>query len=119
MREVLVNTATWAAEEHPEIPSGWPVVNAPRPLRGQVTWTGPFRHGVFYAASPVPEEGLFGWEADDAWPVTLITNEEITARVNAKLARHGFASAEEADCTVAELAASYDLPWAEAREGAR
>ena len=30
---------------------GWSVVNAPRPINGEMTWVGPlFRHGIFYAA---------------------------------------------------------------------
>lgn len=37
-----------------ETPDGvgenWRIYNAPRPLSGHITWTGPFRHGIFYAA---------------------------------------------------------------------
>jgi hypothetical protein len=110
MFAITVNAVTWAAEERPAIPAGWPVVNAPRPLCGEITWTGRFRHGIFYAAHP---EKHPTWDADDGWPVKLITNEEITALMTEKLTEHGYATAEEAGLTIAELAASYSLPWHE------
>lgn len=33
-----------------DIPEGWIVFNAPRPLYGHWTWTGEFRSGIFYVA---------------------------------------------------------------------
>src|ERR1019366_515437 len=45
--EVVVNVADWAPPE--QIPAGWLIVNAPRPLNGEITWDGEFRHGTFYA----------------------------------------------------------------------
>ncbi len=48
--EVVVNLAAWAPPE--AIPEGWLVVNAPRPVGGEMTWEGEFRHGLFYAAAP-------------------------------------------------------------------
>jgi len=31
------------------IPRDWKIINAPRPLWGNQTWRGEFRHGIFYA----------------------------------------------------------------------
>ena len=110
MQEVLVNSAMWAPPQ--DIPDGWVIGNAPRPLAGQITWQGDFRHGIFYAASPEMPGGTFGWEADDAYLVTFTTNEEIAVKVAAKLAEYGYESAEELDMTVGELATStLNLPW--------
>ena len=110
MYQVLVNRAMWQPPQ--EIPAGWVIGNAPRPIAGQITWQGDFRHGIFYAASPEMPGGLFGWEADDAYLVTFTTNEEIAVKVAAKLAEYGYGSAEELDMTVGELATStLGLPW--------
>ena len=117
---VLVNVADW---DGPELPDGWCVVNAPRPLLGERTWTGEFRHGIFYAAGPnrLPPggfersraEGIVAqWAADDAWPVEFITDAEVEALVLAKFAEYGYASADEAGVTVAEQAACMGLPYA-------
>jgi len=111
MKTVVVNAAVWQAEERPEVPDGWVVANAPRPIAGQVTWTGPFRHGVFYAAAPEVVPGTFGWAADDAWLVDLITNDRIRELAMAKLAEYDFASLEDADTTMEEMAAMLRLPW--------
>jgi hypothetical protein len=108
---VLVNAVEWLMEERPGLPAGWVVANAPRPLQGTVTWTGPFRHGTFYAAAPEVVPGTFGWVADDAWLVELITNDRIRELAMAKLAEHGFASLEDADMTMEEMAAMMHLPW--------
>ena len=109
MEQVLVNVADWSAPA--EIPAGWLIANAPRPISGQLTWQGPFRRGVFYAASPEIPGGTFGWEADDAGLVVFITDEEITARVLAKFAEYGYASAEDAGVTIAEQAECMRLPY--------
>ena len=111
MNTVLVNAAEWEAEGRPEFPAGWVVANAPRPLPGTITWTGPFRHGIFYAAAPEIIPGTFGWAADDAWLIELITNDQIRELALAKLAEHGFASLEDADMTMVEMAAMMQLPW--------
>jgi hypothetical protein len=118
MKTVLVNAAEWETEERPEIPAGWVVANAPRPLRAAslpsgevVTWTGPFRHGVIYAAAPEVITGTWGWEADDAWLVELITNDRIRELAMAKLADHGYTTLEDADMTMEEMAAMMQLPW--------
>jgi len=43
--------------ERPDVPEDWVICNAPRPIVGTKTWTGPFIEGVFYAAiDPVDEQ---------------------------------------------------------------
>lgn len=91
-------------------------------------WTGPFRHGIFYAAGPDPDtmddgpgreqaqSRVRSWEADDTWPVVLTTNPEIEQQVLAKLAEHGYHSAAEAGITIADLARDMGLPWHEATD---
>jgi hypothetical protein len=108
---VLVNVAAWDGPA--DIPEGWKIANAPRPLAGERTWDGQFRHGIFYAAAPQVVGGTFGWAADDAWPVEFIDNAEITRRVLAKFATYGYASAEDAGVTIAEQAYCMQLPWHE------
>ena len=58
----------------------WTVVNAPRPLPGEIHFQGEFRHGVFYSAGPRDRYDQ-AWADLDAWPVTLITNLEIVERL--------------------------------------
>jgi hypothetical protein len=122
MNEVLVNRAD--RTEAPDLPDGWVIVNAPRPLMGLETWTGPFRHGIFYAAGPDPstvtgfdreqaERRVASWRSDDAWPVVFTSNAEIEQRVLAKFAEYGYGSAGEAGITIAEQAYSMGLPWHE------
>lgn len=114
MNTVLVNSADWTLPPGIEVPAGWPVANAPRPLIGQITWQGDYRHGRHYAASPEIPAGSFGWKADDGWLVTFITNDEIALRVAAKLAEYGYTDPADVDSTVAELAiGTLQLPWHE------
>src|ERR1019366_1275537 len=108
--EVVVTLAPWAPPE--PIPDGWRIVNAPRPIGGEITWEGEFRHGVFWAAAPADTAGRFGWEALDAWPVRFITDGEIAAEVTRYLADNGYSSPEAAGTTMEELARDLDLPWA-------
>lgn len=112
MAHVLVNIADWDGEP---LPCGWVIVNAPRPIGGELAWHGHFRHGVFYAAAPPGTAARFqpGWDADDAWPVVFTTNEAIEAQVLAKFREYGYASAEEAGVTIAEQADCMGLPWHE------
>jgi hypothetical protein len=112
---VVVNTADWDGPALAEMPDGWVIVNAPRPLVGLQTWTGQCRHGIFYAAGPDddgPVQRL--WKADDAWPVVFTDNATIELTVLAKFAEYGYGSAEAAGVTVAEQAYSMGLPWSEA-----
>lgn len=118
---VLVNRAAW---DGPELPPGWLIANAPRPLNGERTWQGQFRHSVLYAAIPADPGSdewdrkrhaaiLRSWEAYDGWRVEFIDNAEIERRVLAKFAEYGYGSAAEAGVTIAEQAACMSLPWHE------
>lgn len=112
LRELPVNIADWDGPD--DLPDGWLIANASRPLAGERTWTARFRHGIFYAASPGIREGRFGWKADDAWLITFTSNEEISTRCAAKVAEHGYADLAAAaadDITVEEIAAMMQLPW--------
>jgi hypothetical protein len=111
METVLVNRAAWT--DAPEVPDRWVIANAPRPLTGQLTWAGEFRHGTFYAAAPTVPDGSFGWAADDAWLVEFITNDEISRRVFAHLAKHNVWAPEDLGMTLAEVAETMQLPWHE------
>src|SRR5689334_1874884 len=99
---VTVNRAAWDGPD--DLPDDAVIVNAPRPLTGLVTWTGQFRHGVFYAAAPRVPGGpdpfeRFGWRRDDAWSVEFIDNAEIERRVMAKVAEYD-TTLEEVGLTV-------------------
>lgn len=59
-----------------KIKEGWEVVNAPRPVPGQIAWQSTFRHGIYYAAGSREQFGK-AWDSLDAWPCQLISNEEI------------------------------------------
>ena len=123
MKTLLVNSAAWDGPA--DLPPGWLIANAPRPLNGERTWQAAFRHGVLYAAMPAdpgPDEWdrerhaavLRSWESLDGWLVEFITDAEIEARCLAKAAAFGYGdrAALEADgLTVADFAESLGLPW--------
>jgi hypothetical protein len=121
---VTFNIAGWECPH--DLPAdGWLVVNAPRPLLGELTWQGPFRHGIFYAAHRDPatltgefdrhhaEQIVASWRSDDAWPVRFTTNAEIEQQVGAALADHK-TTLDELGTTMGELAYQMDLPWHDA-----
>jgi len=118
LRKILVNEADWDERPPNAIPEFWLIVNAPRPLAGPITWTGQFRHGIFYAAAPEILPGTFGWAADDAWLIQFITNDQIEKLVLAKFAEYGYDSAAAAGVTIAEQAYCMGLPWHE-KEGSQ
>lgn len=106
--EVIVNEAEW---DGPEVQAGEVVWNAPRPLFGR-TWDGKFRAGIFYAITG-PDDQSFADENVklDARRVRFVTNADVERELLAKLAEYGYASAEDAGLTMAELAADYGLPY--------
>ena len=117
MKTILVNTADWDAEEHPEVPEGWLIAIAPRPLSGRLHWTGPCRWGTLYAAAPAECADLLGgWERNDARLVEWIDNEVIRARVLARIASHGYDTLEDLEADgipVRYMAETVQLPWHE------
>jgi len=99
---------------------GMEIVNAPRPLAGQVSWEGPFRHGIFYVASEPGMAALvrgstLGWDAMDAWPVRLVDNAYIEERVREHLAEAEMTmeDAIEGWGSLAEVARADGWPWYE------
>ena len=115
MNEVLVNSADWPDPDVPEqVPGDWMVANAPRPIAGEIAWTGPFRHGVFYAAAPPGPVDRWGWPADDAWMIRTISDDVILEAVLGKAADYGYADVaalEDAGISIADVAADMRLPW--------
>jgi hypothetical protein len=65
------------------VPPGWAIWNAPRPIYGDLTWQGDFRHGIFYAAiDPAGERAA--WQSQenhqlDAWVVEYRSVEDALA----------------------------------------
>lgn len=53
--------------------SNWEIVNAPKPIPGEVVWQGKYRHGTFYAAG---KKEVFGrmWHYLDARLCKLVSN---------------------------------------------
>ena len=55
------------------IPENWTILNAPRPIPGNMTWQGDFRHGIFYSAMN-PDTQFFNSDFEqakelDAWEI--------------------------------------------------
>ncbi len=65
------------------IQADWNIWNAPRPLFGCETWTGPFYHGIFYAATDPADTDCEIWEARnislDAWLLTYVAEDQAVA----------------------------------------
>jgi len=88
------------------------IYNAPRPLAGRVTWTGPFLHGTCYAAGP---PGIFDAPnaALDATTIVLVDDAEILRRLDQRLGRDGSTRDDLADqyaMTIREAVCAYGLP---------
>ncbi len=70
-----------------DIPDGWRVFNAPRPLYGQMDWQGDFLSGIFYVAVDPASEISAGFiernRQLDARELVYISQEEFDARVDA------------------------------------
>jgi hypothetical protein len=124
MTTFLVNSAGWDGPA--DLDPAWLIVNAPRPLLGDRTWQGQFRHGIFYAAMPAtaPEGDEFrqrrhadvlrSWQADDAWQVEFIDDTEIERRCVARAReQYGYAdrAALEADGITIDMLTEGLYPW--------
>jgi hypothetical protein len=86
--------------------------NAPRPLHGRVTWTGPFLHGIHYAAGP-PATHDAPNAALDADSVVLVDDAEILCRLDQRLAQDGYTRADltgEFGMTLREAVRACGLP---------
>ncbi len=64
-----------------EIPDNYIIFNAPRPLYGQITWQGEFKHGIFYAALDPDDkytgQGIRENESLDGWFCKWVTWAEV------------------------------------------
>ena len=65
------------------------VVNAPRPLPGNKTWTGKFRCGKFYAAGELAKFGET-WVSLDAKELRLVSNAQVLRAVIIEGHRRGY-----------------------------
>lgn len=110
---VYVHRSTWSTPDG--VDPSWPVVNAPRPLAGEVTWDGEFRHGLFYAAGPRRESLQAEWDSSDAWPVVVVDNADVVRMVLEYAEREGYCSTlAELDAlgvSVADVAVDLGLPY--------
>ena len=88
-RTVYLNTAEAPAWIREWIAKGWQVFNAPRPLPGVASELWEFLHGTFYTAidPALPEAARVLQDVSDldGWPVVLLTNEDIKAKVLAHI----------------------------------
>lgn len=113
--EQFVNRATWSQPEGVE--PGWAIVNAPRPLPGRMTWDGPFRCGIFYAAGPPDDFDSLGesWRQLDARRIALVDNADVERMARAYLIENGYETPEQLGLTIGEVAGYMDppLPWHE------
>ena len=113
---IAVYVTDWPAGR-PTPGDDWAVWNAPRPLYGDECWEGDFRHGIFYAAVR-RDDPRFEKLAEENWclhgqPVVVVTDAQIRAAVEAKLAEYGytFESAHEVGIEPADVAADMGMPW--------
>ncbi len=68
-------------ERPADVPEGWPVFNAPRPLDGAKSWQGDFRHGIYYAAVdpslPEASRAIENNKSLDGWLVLYLSEDEV------------------------------------------
>jgi hypothetical protein len=95
-----------------DVKLGWVVWNAPRPLYGEVTWTGRFVRGVLYAAGPRDQYERLNAQ-QDACEIVMVDNDYLATVVRQLVEADGYTMAdyEEVDMTVGDVARHYHLPW--------
>ena len=88
----------------PDVPEGWLILNAPRPLVGTMTWSGDFLHGVFYSAiDPGDEFAAQSLEACrylDAWEVIYWQYGDAIERIKQEYPQY---ADKVADCSVGQI----------------
>ena len=99
---------------------GMEIVNAPRPLPAQHEWVGPFRHGVFYAASDPDMAELIRtkWDSLHASRLVLVDNEQIKRLVTDRIEAAGESIDEILECwgSWSKLARVDGWPWSDVME---
>jgi len=83
-----VKTVVTVASRPQDIPADWIIMNAPRPLVGDASWEGDFRHGIFYVAidpnndePPGVEWRMKTNKGLDAWVVIYVFKELMRSTV--------------------------------------
>lgn len=113
---VYAHKVDWEGPALDEL-AGAVVFNAPRPLRGPLTWTGEVRHGAFYAAvwpeTPRRDALVAANTADDAREVQFVDNAAVERMVAAELARAGYSLADYHDIgmSTGDVARNRGYPW--------
>lgn len=115
-RYVLDGMPGWGEHDHTIRSQGLAVVNAPRPIAGDLTWVGELGYGRYYAAGKL-EQMAEGWRADDAVLLVELTPQAIVRRVKAYVDSYGstldkLASSYEG--AVGDVAVEMGLPWDDA-----
>ncbi|MFF0770904.1 hypothetical protein ACFYUK_18610 [Nonomuraea wenchangensis] len=114
-RHVLAGMPGWGEHDHLIRTKGLAVVNAPRPVAGNLTWTGEFRHGRYYAAGNL-QQMAEGWHADDAVLLVEITPQAVVRKIGRYIADHGYTLEEIANAyegAIGDTAHEMGLPWDE------
>ncbi|MEQ4724706.1 hypothetical protein [Nonomuraea sp. B19D2] len=115
-RYVLAGMPGWGEHDHLIRTQGLAVVNAPRPVAGDLTWVGELGYGRYYAAGKL-EQMAEGWRADDAVLLVEVTPQAIVRRVKAYVDSYG-SSLDKLAATyegaVGDVAHEMGLPWDDA-----
>ncbi|TDD30185.1 hypothetical protein E1286_46080 [Nonomuraea terrae] len=115
-RYVLAGMPGWGEHDHLIRSQGLAVVNAPRPIAGDITWVGELGYGRYYAAGDL-EQMAEGWHADDAVLLVELTPQAIVRRVKAYVDSYG-SSLDKLAATyegaVGDVAHELGLPWDDA-----
>src|SRR5690606_20630128 len=110
---VLAGTPGWGEHDHLIRTQGLAVVNAPRYVAGDLTWTGESRNGRYYAAGHL-ERMAEGWHADGAVLLVEITPHAVLRKINRYITSHGYTLqeiTEKHEDAIGDLAREMCLPW--------
>jgi hypothetical protein len=98
-----------------QVPEGWAIYNAPRPLYGDKTWQGDFVHGVYYVAiAPhTPATALFREEnaLSDAWELEYVLPEAAIAEQMTWYEEHAPGLATQIDLNDTEIREKVIVGW--------
>lgn len=91
-------TVIFIGDRPADVPADWEIYNCPRFINGDMTWTGDFRHGTFYAAidQSQPDADLYRRRALelDAYPCRYVSQEEVDAWFGNRCREHDLDPAE-------------------------
>ncbi|PRX66187.1 hypothetical protein B0I32_106323 [Nonomuraea fuscirosea] len=111
-RYVLAGIPGWGEHDHLIRREGLAVVNSPRYVAGDLTWTGEIGHGRYYAAGKL-EQMAEGWHADGAVLLVELTPQAVVRRVKKFVDIYGSSLEKLAasEGAVGDLAEEMGLPW--------